>query len=91
MAPPSPRHIIAQQLLALALQEHTLGLRTLPEWWNGLDVLATDGSAVLDHLIEAGFLETDGDLAFIGPRPRSGLAAATSPTSAVECGTSCSA
>lgn len=51
MAPPSPRHIIAQQLLALALQEHTLGLRTLPEWWNGLDVLATDGSAVLDHLI----------------------------------------
>ncbi|MGH3766684.1 MAG: DEAD/DEAH box helicase [Pseudonocardiaceae bacterium] len=65
--PPSPRHIIAQQLLALALQEHAVGLRTWPEWWNGLRSLVEDGAAILQHLISAGFLETDGDLAFIGP------------------------
>lgn len=29
--------------------------------------MAADGGAVLAHLVEAGFLETDGDLAFIGP------------------------
>ncbi|MGH3800978.1 MAG: helicase-related protein, partial [Pseudonocardiaceae bacterium] len=65
--PPSPRHIVAQQLLGLALQEHTVGLRTWPEWWGGLSPMAADGAAVLAHLVEAGYLETDGDLAFIGP------------------------
>lgn len=65
--PPSPRHIVAQQLLGLALQEHTVGLRTWPEWWGGLSPMAADGAAVLAHLVEAGYLETDGNLAFIGP------------------------
>jgi ATP-dependent Lhr-like helicase len=65
--PPAPRHIVAQQLLALALQEHTVGLRTWPEWWGGLDAMSADGPAVLAHLVDAGYLETDGDLAFIGP------------------------
>ncbi len=67
VAPPSPRHIVAQQLLALALQEHTLGLRTWPEWWGGLAPMASDGDAVLAHLLQAGYLETDGELAFVGP------------------------
>ena len=65
--PPSPRHIVAQQLLGLALQEHTVGLKTWPEWWPGLSPMAADGAAVLAYLVEAGYLETDGDLAFIGP------------------------
>ncbi|MGH3906375.1 MAG: DEAD/DEAH box helicase [Pseudonocardiaceae bacterium] len=65
--PTAPRHIVAQQLLGLALQEHTLGLNTWPEWWGGLSPMRTDGAAVLAHLVEAGYLETDGDLAFIGP------------------------
>ncbi len=65
--PPSPRHIVAQQLLGLALQEHTVGLRTWPEWWGGLAPMAEAGAEVLAHLVEAGYLETDGDLAFIGP------------------------
>ena len=67
LPPPSPRHIVAQQLLALALQEHTIGVRTWPEWWGGLSMVAEAGPAVLGHLVEAGYLETDGDLAFIGP------------------------
>ncbi len=65
--PPSPRHIVAQQLLGLALQEHTVGLRTWSEWWGGLAPMTSDGAAVLAHLVAAGYLETDGDLAFIGP------------------------
>lgn len=65
--PPSPRHIVAQQLLALALQEKTLGRRTWPEWWHGLAPMAADGAEILRYLIDDGFLETDGDLAFIGP------------------------
>ncbi|MFD6811873.1 DEAD/DEAH box helicase, partial [Streptomyces anthocyanicus] len=34
--PPSPRHLVAQQLLAVTLQEHRLGDRLWPEQWNGL-------------------------------------------------------
>src|SRR5262249_23090592 len=64
--PPSPRHIVAQQLLALALQERAIGVQTWPEWWNGFGPVVEDGAAILQHLISAGFLETDGDLAFIG-------------------------
>lgn len=65
--PTSPRHIVAQQLLALALQEKTLGRRTWPEWWHGLGPMAADGAEILRYLVDEGFLETDGDLAFIGP------------------------
>ncbi|MDQ2706430.1 MAG: DEAD/DEAH box helicase [Actinomycetota bacterium] len=65
--PPAPRHIVAQQLLALALQEKTVGLRTWPEWWHGLGPMAADGAEILDYLVTEGFLDTDGDLAFIGP------------------------
>lgn len=66
-APPLPRHITAQQLLALTLQEGALGTRTWPEWWSGLDVMS-GGPEVLDHLLAEGFVEPDGDLAVIGPQ-----------------------
>jgi ATP-dependent Lhr-like helicase len=65
--PPSPRHIVAQQMLALALQEGTIGRRTWPQWWHGLAPVEQDGTEILAHLIDEGFLETDGDLAFVGP------------------------
>jgi len=65
--PPEPRHIVAQQLLALCLQEHRI---TKGEWeaaWNGLAPF--DGSArpILAYLREQGFLDEDGELLFIGP------------------------
>ncbi|MGH3871947.1 MAG: helicase-related protein [Pseudonocardiaceae bacterium] len=67
VTPPSPRHIVAQQLLALALQENTLGRKTWSQWWHGLAPMSADGAEVLRYLIAEGYLETDGDLAFIGP------------------------
>lgn len=42
-------------------------MRTWPEWWGGLEMIAADGPAVLEHLVDAGYLVTDGDLGFIGP------------------------
>ena len=36
VAPPEPRHIVAQQILALCLQEHRIGSRLWAEAWNGL-------------------------------------------------------
>lgn len=65
--PPSPRHVVAQQLLALALQEKTIGLQTWPEWWHGIGPMAGDGPQILDYLVAEGFLDVDGGLAFIGP------------------------
>lgn len=65
--PPHPRHIAAQQLLALALQEGQVGTRTWREWWGDLKVME-DGQAIFDHLVEHGFLDTDSGMAFIGPQ-----------------------
>src|ERR1035441_6614224 len=36
VAPPEPRHIVAQQLLALCLQEHRIGSQLWAQEWNGL-------------------------------------------------------
>ena len=64
--PASPRHITAQQLLGLALQEGAFGRNGWSAWWGDLPVM--DGAQdVLDYLTEEGFLESDGDLLFIGP------------------------
>ena len=64
--PPNPRHITAQQLLALALQQGSFGRRSWARWWAGLPVMDS-AEDVLDYLLAQGFLEADGDLLFIGP------------------------
>ena len=65
--PPSPRHIAAQQLLALALQEGRFARASWHEWWAGSHVM--DGAdEVLEYLVEEGFLAADGPWLFIGPR-----------------------
>lgn len=63
---PSPRHLAVQQILAIALERRTVGLRTFQSDWSS-SPLAPWFSEVLPHVLEAGFLECDGDLAFIGP------------------------
>jgi len=63
--PPHPRHIAAQQFMALALQEGQFGSRTWREWWGDLAVMA-DGQEILDHLAGNGFLEEDSGMLFIG-------------------------
>lgn len=65
--PPSPRHLAAQQFLALALQESRFARNSWKEWWADSAVMS-DGDEVLDYLLTEGFLETDGAWVFIGPR-----------------------
>ncbi|MET8541075.1 DEAD/DEAH box helicase [Kitasatospora sp. NPDC004799] len=67
VAPPEPRHIVAQQLLALCLQEHRVGDHLWPEWWNGLGLFSSEARPILRHLVEEGYLDQDGGLLFIGP------------------------
>jgi len=67
--PPDPRHIVAQQLLALTLQEGRIGEALWPDWWSGLAPFAEPHARpLLDHLVADGFLERDGSTLFIGPK-----------------------
>jgi len=65
--PPEPRHLVAQQLLALALQEHKLGDRSWQSEWNGLAPFDRSAEPILRHLVDEGFLNVDGGLLFVGP------------------------
>ncbi|MFJ7137536.1 DEAD/DEAH box helicase [Streptomyces fungicidicus] len=65
--PPEPRHLVAQQLLALCLQEHRVGENLWQEWWGGLGVFGTAAEPVVRHLVEQGYLERDSGTLFIGP------------------------
>lgn len=65
--PPHPRHLAAQQLLALALQEGRFAPSAIEEWWGDLPLM-TDGPAVLDYLCSADFLVEESGLLSIGPR-----------------------
>jgi ATP-dependent Lhr-like helicase len=67
VAPPEPRHIVAQQLLALCLQEHRIGRRLWAEAWNGLAPFDRSAEPILRHLVDQGFIDRDGELLFIGP------------------------
>jgi ATP-dependent Lhr-like helicase len=66
VAPISPRHIIAQQLLALCLQEGRVGERNWQEWLP-LPPLAEDAPAIAANLVARGYLDRDGGMLFIGP------------------------
>jgi ATP-dependent Lhr-like helicase len=66
-APPEPRHIVAQQVLALCLQEHRVGDQTWQDWWNGLPPFGRGAEPIVRHLAERGFLDDDGGMLFIGP------------------------
>jgi len=65
--PPEPRHIVAQQILALCLQEHRVGDRLWSHWWNGLAPFDATAEVIVRYLREQGYLESDGGLLFIGP------------------------
>ncbi|WP_058042188.1 DEAD/DEAH box helicase [Streptomyces roseifaciens] len=65
--PPSPRHLVAQQLFAVTLQEHRIGDRLWPEQWNGLTPFDRSAAPIVSHLVAGGFLDSDGGMLFIGP------------------------
>jgi ATP-dependent Lhr-like helicase len=67
VAPPEPRHLVAQQLLALCLQEHRVGENLWHEWWGGIGPFGPGAAPVVRHLVDQGYLEQDGGLLFIGP------------------------
>ena len=67
VAPPEPRHIVAQQLLALCLQEHRIGDGLWQSEWNGLAPFDRSAEPILRHLVANGFIDQDGGLLFIGP------------------------
>ncbi|MFD6311580.1 DEAD/DEAH box helicase [Streptomyces nigra] len=67
IAPPEPRHLVAQQLLAVTLQQHKLGDQLWEEQWNGLAPFDRSAAPILRHLTEEGFLDSDGGLLFVGP------------------------
>ncbi len=66
-APPAPRHIAAQQLLALCLQEGQVGEHTWPEWWSGLPLYDDTMAEILDWLVDSQHLQRDNGMLFIGP------------------------
>lgn len=66
-APPEPRHIVAQQILALCLQQGRVGDRLWQQWWNGLSPFDRSAEPIVRFLVEHGFLDVDGDMLFIGP------------------------
>ncbi|MFI7427437.1 DEAD/DEAH box helicase [Micromonospora sp. NPDC049836] len=66
-APPEPRHIVAQQLLALCLQEHRVGDQLWTQAWNGLGPFGESARPIVRHLVEQGYLDEDGGMLFIGP------------------------
>ncbi|MEW2475143.1 DEAD/DEAH box helicase [Micromonospora gifhornensis] len=66
--PREPRHIVAQQILALALQRHRIGDRLWAQEWNGLVPFDKSAEVILRHLTEHGFLDSDAGMLFIGPQ-----------------------
>jgi ATP-dependent helicase Lhr and Lhr-like helicase len=65
--PPSPLHILAQQVLALTLQEGRIGRRTWREWLGELHLASeAEIEAVVAHLLSRGFLASDQDMLHMG-------------------------
>jgi ATP-dependent Lhr-like helicase len=65
--PPDPRHIIAQQLLALCLQKRQIGSQLWAGEWNGLPPFDRTAEPILRYLVGNGFIDQDGEMLFIGP------------------------
>lgn len=64
--PPQPRHIAAQQLMALCLQEHRISSVEWSDWWGDLAVFE-DAPEIVRFLVSLGYFEPDGPFLHIGP------------------------
>ncbi len=69
--PPAPFHLVAQQTLALVLQQGGIGRRALHEWMEAALTAAGIASAtaaeILDHMLAAGILSEDSGILGVGP------------------------
>ncbi|GAA0739629.1 DEAD/DEAH box helicase [Dactylosporangium roseum] len=66
--PPRPRHIAAQQILALCLQEHRIGGGTWPSWYGDLAIFDQTTPAIVEWLVQSGHLDRDTGMLAIGPQ-----------------------
>lgn len=64
--PAHPRHIAAQQLMALCLQEHRITADAVTQWGD-LAVFDDSATEIFDFLVTEGYFETDGPFFHIGP------------------------
>ena len=64
--PPEPRHITAQQLLALCLQEGRVGEKLWREWLP-IPSLTEEADAITAHLVGHGFVQREDGMLFVGP------------------------
>jgi ATP-dependent Lhr-like helicase len=69
--PPKPYHILAQQLLALVLQERGIGQQAWFEWVADVPAFSQMDPAIVEevvqHLLEAGILWSDNGILAFGP------------------------
>lgn len=66
--PPSPRHVAAQQLLGLVLQQRHIGRNQWRDWFGELELAtASDWQLIHDWLLEQQMLDEDGGMIFVGP------------------------
>jgi ATP-dependent helicase Lhr and Lhr-like helicase len=66
--PPNPQHIVAQQLLALCLQEGAVGQRLWADWLEGSGLAAAaDPELLAAHMLDRGFVIADGGMLMLGP------------------------
>jgi len=70
VAPPRPLHVLAQQIVALTLQESGMTATSLAEWLGTPPVLGPDAAAampeVVDYLLADGYLAADGAILGVG-------------------------
>jgi ATP-dependent Lhr-like helicase len=68
--PPAPLHLVAQQLLALCLQERGVGRKLWAEWLGEPFALGPEAAsavaAITDHLVASGFLVDDSGILGVG-------------------------
>lgn len=65
--PRQPLHILAQQLLALCLQEGQVGRATWAEWLSDSGLPVGEGTSIADHMQEAGLLHEETGMLALGP------------------------
>lgn len=75
--PPRPVHLLAQQLIALLLQERTLGKLDWKLWIGRLpafsEIPKSELAAILHHLVSSGYIHEDQNMWMIGPQAESEL------------------
>lgn len=66
--PPCPRHVMAQQILALALQRRRVSAADIASQWQGIGWTAADLAPIVDGLVDVGYLDRDEGMWFVGPK-----------------------